>query len=217
MFTRQGFDLHEFITCKGRLFQHRCLEWVSIGHPHLLETIIKPSEKYVFYREPVKSEKHPNLNLETMLSFSLRPIMASWLGRSLRPRYIWTELVLSRQSVQFVLHRKLSETILRFSDCLKFRLIAHWKPVKVSDLTTPVCVFVTVGPALWKNSIFSTYFPSWNISLKVCLSRIFWILKFIILEMKSPWHPASQCSCDLPMHDSPRVCVGCQYAGVNES
>ena len=78
-------------------------EGVSIGHPHLLETILKPSEKYVFYREPVKSEKHPNLNLETMLSFSLRPIMASWLGRSLRPRYIWTELVLSRQSVQFAL------------------------------------------------------------------------------------------------------------------
>ena len=32
--------------------------------------------------------------------------------------------------------------------------------------------------------------------------------------MKSPWHPASQCFCGLPMHDSPKVCVGCQYAGV---
>ena len=48
-----------------------------------------------------------NLNLETMLSFSLRPITASWLGKSLRPRYICTEFVLSRQSVQFVLHRNM--------------------------------------------------------------------------------------------------------------
>ena len=43
------------------------------------------------------------------------------------------------------------------------------------------------------------------------------ILKSIILEMKSPWHPASQYFCGLPMHDSPRVWVGCQYAGFNES
>ena len=36
-----------------------------------------------------------------------------------------------------------------------------------ADLTTPVWVFVTVGPALWKNSILSTYFPSWNHHFKL--------------------------------------------------